>query len=157
MIRKPLKCHDYANENGFKVIYEKGKTYLLSNSIEITVKTDIDFNGATILIDDTKGSQVHAYHLVNDKETVVLSESSLSEMEEINTGKVEALEKYGKSFVYVEDATTKTYIRQGTNADEGIPQAEGFIVSDQGEIVGELITNYDQVTYSEIRSFNQKE
>ena len=150
------KCHDYANENGFKVIYEKGKTYLLSNSIEITVKTDIDFNGATILIDDTKGSQVHAYHLVNDKETVVLSESSLSEMEEINTGKVEALEKYGKSFVYVEDATTKTYIRQGTNADDGIPQAEGFIVSDQGEIVGELITNYDQVTYSEIRSFNQK-
>ena len=86
-----------------------------------------------------------------------MSESSLSEMEEINTGKVEALEKYGKSFVYVEDATTKTYIRQGTNADDGIPQAEGFIVSDQGEIVGELITNYDQVTYSEIRSFNQKE
>ena len=36
-----------------------------------------------------------------------MSESSLSEMEEINTGKVEALEKYGKSFVYVEDATTK--------------------------------------------------
>lgn len=149
------KCHDYANENGFKVIYEKGKTYYLSNTIEIVIKTDVDFNGSVILIDDTTGSQFHAYHIVNDAETIVLDEAQLDSIQNIDNGVLEELSNYGKSYIFIEDELTKMYIRQGENSDNGIFKGEGIVISEQGEIIGELVNSYEQITYGEVRKFNQ--
>ena len=55
------KAHEYANEMGLPVKADGDKTYYIGETTDdfgvctpITVKTDTDFGGATIIIDDTK-------------------------------------------------------------------------------------------------------
>jgi len=48
------RCHEYANENGCKVMADAGKTYYIGDTgpEAIKVKTDVDWTGATFIIDD---------------------------------------------------------------------------------------------------------
>jgi len=51
-----LRAHTYANAGGQKVIAQSGKTYYIGESShgkEIIVQTDVDWTGATIVIDDS--------------------------------------------------------------------------------------------------------
>ena len=59
------KTHVYANENGLTVMATPGKTYLLRDSKmggsspqTIPIKTNVNWNGATIIIDDREMSRV---------------------------------------------------------------------------------------------------
>ena len=47
-------CHDYANKNGHTVNATKGKTYYIGRTFGevITVRTDVNWNGAGFIIDD---------------------------------------------------------------------------------------------------------
>ena len=47
-------CHEYANENGCKVMADAGKTYYIGDTgpDPIIVKTDVDWGDATFIIDD---------------------------------------------------------------------------------------------------------
>jgi len=49
-----IKTHEYANENGCKVVAEKGAKYYIGNTEKCAViKTDVDFGDAEFIIDDT--------------------------------------------------------------------------------------------------------
>ena len=52
-----LAAHDYANENGYTVAATAGKSYYIGNKTEgksITVKTNVNWNGANFIFDDSK-------------------------------------------------------------------------------------------------------
>ena len=50
-----IKCHEYANEHGCKVMADNGATYYIGDNgnVKATVKTDVDWGNATFIIDDS--------------------------------------------------------------------------------------------------------
>lgn len=147
-----ITAHDFANANGYDVIYGKNKTYYLSNNQEITVKTNVDFNDSTILIDDTTGSSVHAYHAVNDTNTIMLDAQAVGA---INAGQTNsALSGYGNALTYIEDNSDVVYKRSGANANDGQAKGEAFIINNDGAILSPMMFDYKRVTRCEIRPFN---
>ena len=49
------KCHEYANENGCKVMADDGAKYYIgdTNGAAAVVKTDVDWRDATFIVDDS--------------------------------------------------------------------------------------------------------
>ena len=80
-------AHDYANEHGLPVIADGSKTYYISETringkVEIiTIKTDVDWNGAKIIIDDTEldawdktnKHNSHIFRIVSDYKLTTLT------------------------------------------------------------------------------------
>lgn len=150
-----IKAHDYANKHRYDVIYEKNRVYYISNSKEITIKTNVDFNHSKILIDDTVGSQAHLFHVINDAEPIQIDSDTVGPVASSITN--DAFAGYGNAYVYVEDNTQMIYKRAGDNADRGYAKGEGFIVNNDGTIISPLMFDYDKVSFAELRKFNSSE
>lgn len=149
------KCHDYANEYNLNVKCLSGKTYYLDNVIEpIIVKTSIDFNGSSVVINEnnigeytengfTRNNDV--YKIVSKHEPIVINNLTGIEIN-TNTRVIPQLAGHGKCLVDVINTTKKQFIRKGSNADTGYNQTDQFIIDNDGNVMSEIIWDFNYIT-----------
>lgn len=130
-------AHDEANRTGQMVVAEEGKTYYLGqHQTPISIKTDVDWTGATFIIDDsdilpTSSLRTAAvFHVQTDSyATPVVGIDSLSKGQ-ANVGKT-----FDTSMLlYIVYGGNKQYIRYGANADSGADQQEIILVDKDGNV-----------------------
>ena len=162
-----LSAHQYANQCGQKVYGDVGATYYINEDFKETifVKTNVDFNGATFIINDFGDA---AY----ETRTLPLF-TWLSDIVENYSGKT-LTEKFGegitlakgdttipwlagkletKSLVVLWNKNKKDFNRYGANANGGADRHEVMIVEKDGTIDPDTIPVFDftEVTKVEIR------
>ncbi len=150
--------HEYANLWGHRVIAEAGKTYRIGKISEsIIVQTDTDWNGATIVFDDssidwndTQARSVWVFKVtssssINGKKVTVPSGMTLSKGQ-TNVG----LTFDSPCMLKIEnsDENQRIYIRYGTNANSGDTIREYILVDENGNVDPStpITYNYDAVT-----------
>ena len=148
-------AHKYANENGLDVKGEPTATYLINNkekdgvASSIEIKTNTDWCGATIIIDDTEntwlpgpGCRNHNTHPIlikSDYEPVSLPKEVVESIEArggIHGGNIDRI---GTGLGYpallsIKNSEQRVYIRYGVNEDNGSDQFEVLLVDKDGYI-----------------------
>ena len=79
-----VKCHEYANANGCKVMADPGATYYIAETdgVEAIIKTDVDWGDATFIIDDrnipvpSKSRTAHIFRVLGEQAKKVYGEDS---------------------------------------------------------------------------------
>ena len=164
-------AHEYANENGLPVRAGAQKTFLISDTesdgiaSSIIVKTDTDFCGSTIVIDDTEISW-HAneksgccareqaifsiesrYAPVQIEEKYIAEINSRGGISRENTKKLTLGIDYPAMLV-VRNENSRVYVRYGGNEDSGVTQEELVIVDEKGNIdeTTPWLFDYERIT-----------
>ena len=148
-------AHVFANEGGQKVMGDRGATYFVHEFTKtIPVETDVDFNGATIHIDD-RGSVVYKNRSLGlftfqpSYDVKVLKESEIQTLSggaPIMEGDTEVpwlvpvLE--AKSFVYLYNKH-QDYIRHGANAGYIKNRRDVFVIDVDGKVDPETRIYWD--------------
>ena len=165
-------AHEYANKTAKTVYGKSGKTYLVRDTRDsegkaqyIPIRTNVDWQGATIVIDDTELradlSSPFSQHL---KHIFVVE----SDYPKISAG-AEILEKYKggikregfsslelgidyPAMAIIYDKTHNNYIRYGMNHDSGQPQKDLVKLDASGKVMDNtpLMFDYNTVTDIEI-------
>ena len=156
-------AHDYANENNLPVKAKEGAIYYLHEThvngvVEsIQVRTDVDWTGAEIIIDDsdidfydgTRRATTYIFNIVSDYEKQIMTLDN-----EEDAKKLRALgsvgEKYGTTHIdlglgypamlVIYDSNHEVYRRSGKayekrgNGNPGMHQHELIVVDENGKI-----------------------
>ena len=150
-------AHEYANKKGLPVRAGAQKTFLISDtekegvSTPIVVKTDTDFCGSTIVIDDTNvlGRTDGMWGNVDKNGAIFLIESMYAPVR-INEEYITAINESGgisrentkklntglgyPAMLVVRNDEEKVYIRYGGNEDSGFSKEELVVVDENGNI-----------------------
>ena len=159
-----MLAHEYANENHLPVKADGTKTYLIGSTEKdevarsIVIKTETDFGGATIIIDDTDiPLSTDKNRDYNGSVFTVLPEEEMFSLDEEVCKSVGALKlsdtkinvKLGyPAMIVIYDDDHRAYIRFGPNANKGEPQHELLLIDGEGNIdpTTPLMHDYNQVT-----------
>lgn len=160
------EAHDYANISGQTVCGEQGKTYLITNTVDennkaqtITIKTDVDWCGAKIIIDDryfTPSSpeiSESVFTIANDYEKSAITNSTKTTISQfiptkkITNSTTEFKNLLGYSaLIHVYNGNRKMFSRYGYNNNGG-SQNEIFYIDENAKIVdSKLLFEFDDVT-----------
>ena len=147
-------AHKYANEHGLPVKADDGATYLLfvgSVGKQIDIMTDTDWTGAKFIIDDrcvvvndNRTYQKPIFRIAPSGESrVITSVASLSQSAD-NIG----FEPGEKCLAFIEDTSSKVYIRTGIHENSGYSKREVVLLDEHGNIDGRtpLTWDYDNIT-----------
>ena len=149
-------AHVFANECGQKVMGDgpTAKYFVHEFSKTITVKTDVDFNGATIHIDD-RGSGVYKYkniHLFTFRPSYEVKIYNATQIQTMSGGapflttdtSLPWLAPYleATSFVYIENKH-QDYIRHGANAGYIKNRRDVFVIHPDGTLDEETPIYFD--------------
>ncbi len=162
------RAHEYANERGLPVRAGAQKTYLITETevdgvaSPIVVKTDTDFCGSTVVIDDTDvcwcpgANKRHNTKIFSIESRYPKIDVEKQYIDKINAaggikiGETKRLE-VGLGYpamlvVFNEDK--KVYVRYGNNADSGAPKCELTLVDKDGNIdeTTPWLFDYEKVT-----------
>lgn len=149
-------AHEYANAHGLAVKADGGATYLLfvcSVGKQIDVKTDTDWTGAKFIIDDrcvavndNRTYKKPIFRIAPDGESRVITSVTSLKKSATNIG----FEPGEKCLAFIEDTSSKIYIRTGIHADlnKGDSKREIVILDEHGNIDGQtpLTWDYDNIT-----------
>lgn len=145
-----LNCHTYANEKGLQVIYSN-KNYFIATAKGIEIKTNVDMSNAIITIDES------CYNYDNPIFRVMPSSYVYRDLTEIEKGKVKLsdfsfIKEYKNSFIKIDsdDIFCKRQVSNGI--DEYVYKKELFYVNDNGDIIGEIVQQFDKPTKITISS-----
>lgn len=166
------EAHEFANISGQTVVGRANATYYISSTIfgaeaqEIPIKTNVDWNGAKIVIDDRDIRQAannvhstHVFKIISDVSALTATAKKnteiyniLSEMAESGrlgpqTEKIDLNLGYS-AMIILTNSTKKVYIRYGKNADSGDSQSELIVIDRDGNIdpKTKLLLDYDALT-----------
>ena len=161
-------AHKYANENGLAVKGDPNATYLIGNkekdgkASSIHIKTDTDWCGATIILDDTDtcwvpnnpeaNYNVHPFFIKSDYTPVVLPDEVCKKInanggiKDNNLKKVETGLGYPALLIF-SNSNERVYIRYGVNRNPGIEKREFVVVDAEGNIEEDtpFLFDYDEV------------
>jgi len=130
-----IKAHAAANRAGAKVRADAGATYYVGGSGGTAeIQTDTDWGDAKFIIDDSKlGPKKNNRHLFNVSST--LPETGITSVKTLrkNQGKLDVSLPHD-SVVVATDKTTKRFIREGLNQNNGQSQTDVFIAGKNGVI-----------------------
>ncbi|WP_099301777.1 hypothetical protein [Bacillus sp. Marseille-P3800] len=143
------KAHQIANSLNLSVAYGSRKTYYVADVANIPIKTTVDFNDSTILIDDKVRSNQNVFHIQNDLSPIHLDAASLqlaANKLRIGETNIKELSGYGNVFAVVTDNNTKHFIREGANANRGYDKADFFAVTNDGDLLNPVTWDFSQVT-----------
>ncbi|WP_270792290.1 phage baseplate upper protein [Enterococcus casseliflavus] len=149
-----LAAHTYANENKLKVIYPRGEKTFLSNVKNIPIQTDVDFNGCTIIVDDSVNSEDDVFQVVNDSSSITLDTTDLQNGFGKETIFIPELAQYGECFVVVTDDTSKVFKRKGATNGQGVPKSDSFSCSN-GFVQNRINFNYINISKIVVYPFNE--
>ncbi len=155
-------AHDYANDVGATVYATPNATYYVSETggETITVKTDVNFQGAHVIIDDKAisptGPERHTplFTLLREHEVLTFDEES-DEVKALNAACPinPETKKLPISFGYPamlipENNERKVYIRVGANPTSGDSQRELVVIDEDGNINEKtaVLIEYEKVT-----------
>ena len=158
-------AHDYANAGGQKVLGKASATYYISETLinniakTIEIKTDVDWQGATIIIDDTNMSPLASnksqystpiFTIAQPTKGVELKGSQVSAFKDgigPDTKKFDLGLGYPAMLVIYND-NHRVYVRYGGNANNGDKQHEIVCVDKDGNVEEgtELMLDYETVT-----------
>lgn len=147
-------CHDYANENNIPVKAGKKKYFISNVPTSIEIKTETDWNGATIIIDEgnvgeLRGNEfernVNVFSIKSYKEPIVINNLTGIEVNK-GTKKIPQLAGNGDCVVDIINTTKKQFIRKGANADAGYYQTDQFRIDNEGNVLDEIIWDFDYIT-----------
>ena len=171
-----LATHEYANENGLSVMATKGKSYYIGNKTEgksIPVKTNVNWNGATLVFDDSKilthkrcgcidckmrsapvFTVVSSLPAVSVLDAVKANLPINSSFDGVGTRKFENWPLDYDAIVHIGSAERKVFIRMGANADNGDNINEILLVHKDGTIDDStpVTWNYTDMTFADAYS-----
>ena len=171
------KAHAYANENGLTVKLSGNKTYYIGKTERdnpkepIKIKTSVDFGDSTIIIDDSeiecdmpKGCVFHVdrnsepviYTAENDTPSGAIARINREGGFKCSTEKLDLGIGYDAMLVVV-DATHKTYVRYGVNANAGGSQTELVNVDKYGNIDPSTAFLHDYSAVTSIKVIKEDE
>lgn len=149
-------AHEYANENGCTVMATNGKTYYIGNKTDgksIIVKTNTNWNGAKIIIDDSKIAVHKSCGCIEcnmRRAPIFLVQSSTPSVSVLDAVKAnlpikstfdgEGTLKFENwpldydAIVHISSNERKVFIRMGANADNGDNINEILLVHKDGTI-----------------------
>jgi len=135
-----VKAHEYANANKMEIRADEGAVYYIgSRSTTAIIQTNVDWTGATFIIDDTKidlnQRSTHTFRVSReDTKGIGLKNLGLKTLT-VNQQKLELSEALpGPCYVVVQDDSTKNFIRKGANQNSGSSQTDCFLVSADGTV-----------------------
>ena len=162
------RAHIAANEKGLPVRATAGKTYLITETEEngvaesIPVMTDVDFSGATVVVDDrdicwcegaNKKHNTQTFEIKSPYSSVALEEKYIDAINAAGGIKRNITRKIdtGLDFpamLVLTNANTRHYKRYGANNNPGSPQKELIIVDKEGNIdeTTPVLYDFDTVT-----------
>lgn len=161
-------AHVFANAGGQKVYGKEGAVYFISadNFIRpIPVKTDVDFLGATFIVNDEGDTafltrQNPLFSIERDYDSKLYTTYALENFYGISDIHLErgalSLEWFapfleGKSLVQITNNNHKDYVRHGSNQNNGESRTDIVIVDTDGNIYADTPVAYD---FDEIASLN---
>ena len=136
-------CHEQANLSGLNVRANSSK-YLISSNKNIPIKTNVDWNNCTFLVDENENNFI--FHIAPNK-----SNYSISLTTEIGTKTnfIEELSGVKRCILAVENSNKKQYIRYGVNSDTGQNQKDLTIVSN-GYVETNFVWDFDTITTANV-------
>ena len=146
-----LAAHVDANEKGYEVKADEGKTYYIPPHTEtIPIMTNVDWTGASFIIDDRE-INYNGHPAQHTRLFTVLPKNERFDLDikELHIGDDSIGIAPGvRCLVHLECNTIKHYIRFGGNANNGSAQTEILIVNADGTIDPEtpVIWDYPTVT-----------
>ena len=139
--------HAFANLHGLPVKALKDASYYISGKKRtVNIQTDIDFNTASFIIDDTNVEDLSApVFLVSSSFQPFKTEAIYSLKK--NQDKIN-VSLPGTCIITVGNSKVKQYIRFGKNQNNGSPQTDIFIVDKNGIVDSNapIIWDFDQIT-----------
>ena len=131
-----LDAHNFANNGGQKVIAGAGRYNLGQHTSAIIIMTDVDFTGATFIIDD---SEVGPQTSVSNSNVFTVKskqrEQSINTIATLKAGQTNIGVTFdGPMLVYIRDGVHKMYIRYGLNENSGSNQQEVILVDKDGNV-----------------------
>lgn len=142
-------AHDYANANGLPIKADGSKTYYIKSCDDILVKTNVDWNGATFIIDDTLSNvnrKNPIFRITSDKHVIELNSPFNFSLTK-STSKIDEFGGHGDVFVEVINTNKRQFIRRGANGDKGDYQRDYLIVDNQGNIITDINWDFDEITH----------
>ncbi len=159
-------AHEYANANGLTVRVSSDKTYYVGEKLtrEIPIKYDVDFGGASFIIDDAVPNAfeyrtVYLFAIRRDRRTVIEGEAIKNTF-----GNAITVKKGDTAFPWLAPALTedsyvritndehKDFVRFGSNQNNGISRQEVFEVTAGGVLSEDtdVAFDFDKITKIEI-------
>lgn len=166
-------AHDFANRRGLPVRADGARTYRISNTetdgkaSSITVMTDTDFCGATVIFDDTdiawcegegKCHDTYIFKIESRYPAKAVEKEYLDRINSLGgirrgiTQKIDTGLDFPAMLVIKNDEKT-VYIRYGCNQSSGVAQSELIVVDSDGNIDGETPLLFDYERVSEITAY----
>ena len=162
-------AHDFANEKGLPVKADGTKTYLITETEvdgvaeTISIKTDTDWCGAHIIIDDTdvawcegqnKKYSANIFTVESYYPSVRVDEEHIRKINEAGGIDKDTVKKIDTGLGYpamliVYNENTRHFIRYGGNQNSGAPQKELAVVDKDGNIdpTTPFLFDFDNVSY----------
>ncbi len=154
-------AHAYANEHGYAVRAIPGAVYYLgpdSYYKSIVIQTSTDFTGAEIIIDDSginlenesRARQTPPFKVTASNAPIDLSDRVTTLAKGTTTLD---LDLGCDAFIYVEDSTTKQFIRTGGNLTDGDSMRDCFVLYADGTVDENTPIIWDFNTITSIRAY----
>lgn len=149
--------HKFANEYNLPVRADAGATYYIASwDVTAEIKTDTDWTDASFILDDREvpldKRSTFVFDVVPSKESYAAADF-FTESDANGFVLCAGQENVGftldeKTLFLLVDNTTKRYIREGMNANDGSDQQEVILVDTDGTIdpLAPVIWDYKQVT-----------
>lgn len=151
-------AHGYANEHGLKIDAcgdrkGEGLTFNLGqHAATIGIQTDVDWTGATFIIDDSSigpNDAARGYNLFTVTSRLSIGTPLSGVLTSLSKGATNiGMTLDAKSLLIIYNADVMQYIRYGVNSDAGAAQQEVILVHENGDIDPStpLLWNYSKIT-----------
>ena len=157
------RAHEYANENGLSVIGRTDAVYYVSETMTdgeastITVKTDTDFCGATLVFDDRQlaaddGTNMHKKNIFTflpDEPEYNLKEDEILKLGKVKSGQTKLnLKLPHPALLMIMNDNHKIYVRYGADANNGTQQTDLALVDCEGNVDEStpILFDYNEIT-----------
>jgi len=156
-----IKTHEYANENGKRVCADEGgKYYIGAHTKTAVIKTDVEWNGAEFIIDDSEVTTKNRGHNIFEVQSDYKSyEVELPENYSLKKGQSEVnLQFETPVMLYLVNDNKKDYIRYGNNQNSGSSRQEIILVDENGVVDEDtpILWDYTEVTRMTAYSVSDK-
>ena len=143
-------AHAYANEHNLPVRVADGTYYIGPRKESAVIRTDVDWTGASFLIDDHEVAvddrRIQTFRVPHESDGIDLLEKGVTTLT-MDQQKLPCAPGTD-CYVHVVDKETKNYIRFGLNQNSGLPQTDCFILRADGTVdpTTPIIWNFDHIT-----------
>ena len=149
------ETHNYANLHNYEVraTLPSYNIYKLDDINPIIIKTNTDWNNATIVIHDENINNLRTkdypiFRIENTEKNITITDTQILSKITVNKNikKIPELAGYGNKMCIVYNEEKKQYIRSGYNNSVGNAQTDFFKIDNEGNVLNEIQWDFSKVT-----------